>query len=320
MKAIVINEFGGPDVLRLESVPDPKPGEGQVLVRLHAAGVNPVETYQRAGSQGYDRPLPFTPGADGAGVVEAVGTGAKAPAVGDRVYTAGATTGTYAELALCTLDQVHALPDELSFEEGACLWINYGTAYRALFQRGSGRAGERVLVHGATGGVGIAAVQWAAPRGLEVFATYGSPEGERLLADQGVANRFDHRDPDHGSAIMDASGGSGVDLVVEMLANVNLEADLDLLAPGGRVVIVGSRGSIEITPRKLMGREADVRGLMLSGSTDAEREEIHAAIRAAGAAGCLHPVIQKTLPLSDAPEAHRAVMDDPSHGKIVLIP
>mgnify|MGYP006283045459 FL=1 len=320
MRAIVIDEFGGPDVLQVREVDDPKPDDGEVVVRLHAAGVNPVETYQRAGSQGYNRPLPFTPGADGAGVVEAVGAGVERVTAGDRVYTAGSKTGTYAELALCGADQVHPLPQSLSFEEGACLWINYGTAYRALFQRGAARSGERVLIHGATGGVGVAAVQWARYRGLDLYATFGSAEGRTLLAEHGVAKLFSHRDENHAAQILEATRGEGVDLIVEMLANVNLEADLDMLAPGGRVVVVGSRGTIEITPRKLMGREADVRGLMLGKAAPEETTEIHAMIAAAGANGALRPVIQKTLPLREAPEAHRAVMDDPSHGKIVLLP
>ena len=319
MKAIVVHEFGGPEVLKPETRPDPTPGPGEIVVRLRAAGVNPVETYQRAGSQGYRGSLPFTPGADGAGEVESTGSGVDGFSPGDRVYVGGSSTGTYAERCLCTPEQVHHLPDQLSFEEGACLWINYGTAYRALFQRGAGRAGERVLIHGATGGVGVAAVQWARYAGLDAIGTYGSAEGESLLQRLGLEQRYDHT----GSGSIDAlreAVGDGVDLIVEMLANVNLEADLDLLARGGRVVIVGSRGTIEITPRKLMGREADVRGLMLYGSTESERREIHASIAAAGAAGALRPVIQQSLPLAEAPEAHRAVMEDRSHGKIVLVP
>lgn len=318
MKAIQVEEFGGPEVLKLREVDDPTPQAGEVVVLLKAVGVNPVETYQRAGSQGYNRPRPFTPGVDGAGVVHAVGDGVEGIAVGDRVYVAGSVTGTYAEACRCTADQVHPLPESLSFEQGACLWVNYGTAYRALFQRGTAVAGERVLVHGATGGVGVAAVEWARVRGLECYATYGSSDGERLLEALGVSRRFSHRDVDHAQAIADASGG--IDLIVEMLANVNLETDLDMLAPGGRVVIVGSRGSIEITPRKLMSREADVRGLMLYSSTPEELREIHASIGAAGRAGALAPRIQNRHPLAEAPEAHRAVMEDPSLGKIVLIP
>jgi len=321
MKAIVIERFGGPEVMALKEVPDPQPGTGQVLVRLQAIGVNPVETYQRAGSQGYsNRTLPFTPGADGAGIVAGVGEGVQGIRPGDRVYVGGSATGTYAELCLCASTQVHPLPPSFGFEQGACLWINYGTAYRALFQRGAARAGETVLVHGATGGVGVAAVQWARARGLRAIGTFGSDIGARLLESQGVELRFDHSSPGHFERVLEATGGRGVDVIVEMLANVNLAGDLGVLARGGRVVIVGSRGDIQITPRVLMGREADVRGLMLGLASDAEVAEIHAATAAAAASGALDPVIQEKVPLSDAPRAHRAVMEGASHGKIVLVP
>ncbi len=320
MKAIVIHEFGGPEVLSYEQSPDPQPGPGEVVVRLKAVGVNPVETYQRAGSQGYDRPRPFTPGADGAGVVEQMGDEVSGLALGDRVYVAGSQTGTYAQLCRCSAAQVHPLPQSLSFEQGACLWINYGTAYRALFHRGGALAGERVLVHGATGGVGVAALQWAKYRGLVPFATYGSDSGRTMLQELGVSHCFSHAGGDDREAVLEATAGDGVDLIVEMLANVNLEADLDMLARGGRVVVVGSRGSIEITPRKLMAREADVRGLMLYGATPGETVEIHAAIAAAARASAIAPIIQTSMPLAQAADAHTAVMEAPSHGKIILIP
>ena len=320
MNAIVVHEFGGPEVLTWERVPDPEPARGEVIVRLKAVGVNPVETYQRSGSQGNDRPRPFTPGADGAGIVERVGEEVSEFAPGDRVYVAGSQSGTYAELCRCSAAQVHPLPASLSFEQGACLWINYGTAYRALFQRGEAVAGERVLVHGATGGVGVAAIQWARYRGLTPYATYGSEAGRRMLAEIGVSYAFSHASERHAEAIVQATDGAGVDLIVEMLANANLEQDLDMLARGGRVVVVGSRGTIEITPRKLMAREADVRGLMLYGATPAEVAEIHAAIGAAAESGAIAPVIQASVPLSRAAEAHAAVMEAPSHGKIVLVP
>ncbi len=321
MKAISVERFGEPEVLVLKEVADPRPAEGQVLIRIKAAGVNPVETYQRAGTHGYsNRPLPFTPGADGAGVVEAVGAGVSAARPGDRVYTTGSLTGTYAELCLCAAAQVHPLPARLSFEQGACLWINYGTAYRALFLRGAARPGDTVLVHGATGGVGIAAVQWARLRGLRVIGTYGSETGARLLASQGVELRFDHKAPDHLQQVLDATGGKGVDVIVENAAHLNLSGDPAALARGGRIVIVGSRGDVQITPRLLMGREADVRGLMLGMSSEAELAEIHAATAGAIEAGAIQPVIQESIPLRDAPRAHRAVIEAPSHGKIVLVP
>lgn len=320
MKAIVVSEFGGPEVLVLKEKPDPTPEEGQVLVRIKAAGINPVDTYQRAGGQGYNRPRPFTPGIDGAGTVEAIGDGVTKVAVGDDVYLAGSATGTYAELCLASADQVFPLPGSMSYEDGACLWVNYGTAYRALFQRGGARPGDRVLIHGGTGGVGVAALQWSLWRGLDVITTYGSDGGRNMLEGLGATKVVDHKDTRHVAQVLEMTGGTGVDVVAEMLANVNLDIDMDMVASKGRIVVIGSRGSIEVTPRKLMGKEAEVRGLMLYGASPAEVAEIHAAIAAAGAAEALKPVVQARMTLAEAPDAHEAVMENPSHGKIILTP
>ena len=159
MRAIRVTEFGDPDVLVLRDVPDPEPVGDEVLVRVQAAGVNPVDTYVRAGAYAGLPPLPYTPGSDGAGVLADGGA---------RVYVAGALGGTYAEYALCRPDQVHALPDGISYAQGAALGVPYTPACRALFQRGRAVAGETLLVHGASGGVGLAAVQFALHAGLKV--------------------------------------------------------------------------------------------------------------------------------------------------------
>src|SRR5262245_19398164 len=161
MRAIRVHAFGGPDMLRCEEVANPRPGPGEVLVHVRAAGVNPVETYLRAGTHTRKPALPWTPGTDGAGVVAAVGTGVASVRDGDRVFTAGSITGTYAESCLCRADQVRALPGRLSFEQGAAIHVPYATAARALLHKAAARADESVLVHGATGGVGIAAIQIA---------------------------------------------------------------------------------------------------------------------------------------------------------------
>src|SRR6266478_2096537 len=171
MKAVVVHQFGGPEVLKLEEVPKPKPAVGQVLVRIHAAGVNPYDTYMRAGTYAIKPPLPYTPGSDGAGVVEAIGEGVKKVKPGDRVYTAKTVTGAYAEYALTLEEQVHALPEKISFGQGAGIWVPCGTAYHALYHSAEARASETVLVHGASGGVGIAAVQMGRAMGLTVFGT-----------------------------------------------------------------------------------------------------------------------------------------------------
>jgi NADPH2:quinone reductase len=320
MNAIRVHEFGGPDVLGLQEVPTPQPGPGEVLVRIHAVGVNPVETYIRSGTYARLPELPYTPGNDGAGVVEQVGPDVSEFKSGDRVYTAGSITGTYAEFALCKREQLQPLPANVSFAQGAAMGTPYATAYRGLFQRADAKPGETVLVHGASGGVGTAAVQLGRTRGLRVFGTAGSDKGRKLAREQGAQEVFDHRAPDHFEEIMNATGGRGVDVIVELLANVNLGKDLTILAKAGRIVVIGSRGRVEIDPRDTMQRDADVRGMILPNTPPAELASIHAALVAGLENGTLHPVIGKEFPLADAPEAHRAVMESGALGKIVLVP
>lgn len=318
MRAIVVNEYGGPEVLRLQELAAPQPGPGEVLVRLHAASVNPVETYHRAGSQGYGPALPFIPGEEGAGIVAALGPGVSGLEEGQRVYICGPRSGSYAEYCLRPAERVVPVPEALSLKQAATLSVAYGTAYRALFQRGGAQPGETVLVHGASGGVGIATVQLARWRGLRVLATAGTDAGRALVSANGAEIVADHRDPAHFSAIRDAAGAAGLDVVIEMLANVNLESDLPLLAAGGRVMVVGSRGSVEITPRALMRAEADIRGVLLYGASEDDFADIHRGIAEAAGADAVQPVIQRSLDLAEAAEAHRAVIEDSSAGRIVL--
>jgi NADPH2:quinone reductase len=315
-----VKEFGGPEVLQLEEVLTPQPGPGEVLVRIHATGINPVETYIRAGTYARLPKLPYTPGNDGAGVVEQVGMDVIEFKAGDRVYTAGSLSGTYAEFALCKKEQVHPLPANVSFAQGAAMGTPYATAYRGLLQRAEAKPDETVLVHGASGGVGTAAVQLARAHGLRVFGSAGSAEGLKLAREQGAHEVFDHRVPDHFEQIMQATGGHGVDVIVEMLANVNLGKDLTILAKGGRVVIIGSRGPVEINPRDTMQRDADVRGMILPNTPPAQMASIHAALVAGLENGTLRPVIGKEFPLFNAAEAHRAAVEPGATGKIVLVP
>src|SRR6266513_646696 len=204
------------------------------------------------------------------------------------------------------------------FAQGAAMGTPYATAYRGLFQRAQANPGETVLVHGASGGVGTAAVQLARARGLRVFGTAGSDEGRKLAREQGAHKVFDHRAPDQFEQIMKATGGRGVDVIVELLANVNLGKDLTILAKGGRVAIIGSRGRVEIEPRDAMQRDADLRGMGLPNTPPAEMASIHAALVAGLENGTLRPGIGKEFPLTEAAQAHRAVMESGSLGKIVL--
>jgi NADPH:quinone reductase len=323
MKAILAHEFGGPDVLRYEDLAEPTPGPGQVRVRLHAVGVNPFDTYMLSGSYAIKPPLPYSPGADGAGVVEAVGAGVTAVKAGDRVYIGGTAEslayGAYRQVVLCTEAQVHALPQRVSFAEGAAVNVPCLTAHVAL-ERAMPRSGEVVLVHGASGSVGLAAVQMARAAGLTVIGSAGTTDGLELVTAEGAHHAVDHRDAHHVERIQSLTNGRGPDVILEMLANVNLDHDLTMIAPRGRIVVIGNRGRIEIDPRKIMAKHAVVTGLALWGLTADEVSRGHEAIGAGLTSGALSPVVGTELPLAEAAEAHRRVMAPGAKGKIVLLP
>ena len=325
MNAIVVREFGGAEVLKLEDVPDPKPGAGEVLVRIRAAGVNPVDAYIHTGTYARKPPLPYTPGFDGAGEVEAVGDGVTTVQRGNRVYIdgpgkSGVGAGTYAELAICLPSQLHPLPARISFGQGAALGVPYCTAYRALFQRAWAKPGDTVLVHGATGGVGIAAVELAHARGIRVIGTGGSDAGLATVREHGADVTVSHRADNYADEIKKATGGRGVDVIIEMAAHINLDRDLGLLARNGRVVTVGNRGRVEINPRDAMGRDAAILGMTLFNVGDADFVEIHAALIEGLTNGTLNPVVGREMPLANAARAHEAVMEPGARGKIVLVP
>jgi len=319
MKTIRIHAFGGPEVLKYKDAPDPIPGLGEVLVRAKAIGVNPVDTYIRSGLYG-ERSFPYTPGMDAAGVVETVGAGVKSVKPGDRVYTYGSLTGAYAELILCTENQVHLLPPKISFTQGAAIGVPYATAYYALFNRGQALPGEVLLVHGASGGVGTAAVQLARARKLTVIGTGGTEKGRALVKKEGAQHVLDHKVPGYLDEVMKLTDGKGVNIILEMLANVNLGKDLKILAPRGRVVVIGSRGPVEIDPRDAMGKNSDIRGMSLLSVSEKELSDIHTALVSGLEEGTLRPVVGKEIPLAEASRAHEEVMKPGAYGKIVLIP
>jgi NADPH2:quinone reductase len=321
MKAIRVHQFGGPEQLKLEDVPDLRSGPGQVVVKTHAIGVNPFDTYIRTGAYPIKPQLPYTPGADAAGVVATVGSDVKHVKVGDRVYVAGTVSGAYAEQALCEEAQVHPLPKNVSFQQGAAIGVPYATAYRSLFNKAEIKPGESVLVHGASGGVGIAAVQLARAYGAVVIGTAGTDEGRKLVLKEGAHYVLDHHAADMPERLSRLTDGKGVDVIVEMLANKNLGKDLTLLAKLGRVVVVGSRGTVEINPRDTMGRDAKIIGMTVLNASPEELAGIHAALVAGLENETLRPVIGHELPLREAARAHEEVMKPSgAHGKIVLIP
>jgi NADPH2:quinone reductase len=324
MRAISVASFGAPDVLQLVDLPMPEPGRDEVRVRIRAAGVNPVEAYIRTGTYARKPSLPYTPGSDGAGVIDAVGADVVGLTEGDRVYVCGLApkkcTGTYAESAVVHASAVHPLPASVSFAQGAAVGVPYATAWRALFHKANLQAGETVLVHGASGGVGIAALQMAGAHGAIVIGTAGTDRGRELVLSEGAHKVFDHSSASYAEGILQFTNGRGVDLVIEMLANVNLERSLGMLAPFGRVVVVGNRGSLDFNPRAIMAKDATVLGMTLFNMNAADYAAVHAGVSAGLEAKTLRPVVGREFPLQDAARAHEAVLAPGSHGKIVLLP
>ncbi len=292
MKAIQVHEFGAPEVMQFEDVPDPVAGARQVLIRVHATGVNPLDTYLRAGVKVGDyRPVfPWTPGNDAAGVVEAIGDGVTKVKVGDRVY-AQPLTGAYAELALCSETQVYPLPDKTSFSEGSCLNIACRTAYYSLFMLAQATPGQIVLVHGASGTVGSAAVQLALESGLTVIGTAGSEAGIELVKKLGTHHVFNHRDPDYLSQIQAVA--NGIDVVLEMAASANLTKDIHLMKPGGHIIVIGGANSVEVDPVAIIGLGISIIGVRLSLIDAKTNETIHAALYRSLEAGSLRPSIDQ---------------------------
>jgi NADPH:quinone reductase len=325
MKTIRVHQFGGPEVLKLEEVPDLKPGAGQVVVRLRAVGVNPFETYMRAGTYPRKPALPYTPGQDGAGTVESIGPAATPGEPvkfkpGDRVYIAGSLSGAYAEQSLCDARLIFALPAHVSFAQGAAMNVPYSTAFRALFHKAQARGGETVLIHGASGSVGSAAVQLARAAGLHVVGTVGSDRGRRLVLDEGAHEVLDHKSDKHFDEALALTGGRGFDVIIEMLANVNMGRDLPILAQRGRLVVVGNRGTAEIDARHTMTKDAVIHGMSMWNASTEDVISIHSALVAGLENETLRPVINQEIPLAQAARAHVAVMAGDAHGKIVLIP
>ena len=306
--------------MKPEETPIPEVGVSHVLVRIKAAGVNPVDTYVRQGTHPSTPPLPFTPGKDAAGVVEKIGEGVSRVEPGDRVYLSGSITGTYADFALCEENQVWTLPEETDFSQGAGIFVPYATSYRGLIQKAKAVEGETVLVHGASGAVGIASIQWAKNRGLRVIGTASSEKGAELVKKQGADFVFDHSDEDYLGRINDVVNGRGVDIILEMLANVNLERDFDVLAKFGRIVVIGNRGSLEFNPRLIMAKDASVLGMSLFNATEKEFEQIHTEIYEGFDQGYLRPVVGKSFSLRQASRAHHEVIESKAFGKIVLVP
>uniref|UniRef100_A0A8C5W5T8 Quinone oxidoreductase n=1 Tax=Microcebus murinus TaxID=30608 RepID=A0A8C5W5T8_MICMU len=299
MRAVRVFQFGGPEVLKLQSdVAVPIPKDSEVLIKVHACGVNPVETYIRSGTYSRKPALPYTPGSDVAGVIEAVGDNVSAFKKGDRVFTTGTISGGYAEYALAADHTVYKLPEKLDFKQGAAIGIPYFSAYRALIHSARAKAGETVLVHGASGGVGIATCQIARAYGTkDCFAKW----------------KVNYVDKIKTICLVE-----GIDVIIEMLANVNLNKDLNLLSYG--VQVVGNRGTIEINPRDTMVKECSIIGVTLFATTKEEFQQFAAALQAGMEVGWLKPVIGPQYPLEKVAQAHENIIHSSgAAGKMILL-
>jgi NADPH:quinone reductase-like Zn-dependent oxidoreductase len=343
MKALVLTGSGGPEVLKVEERPDPDVGPGEVRIAVRAAGLNFADTMARLGLYPDAPKTPCVLGYEVAGEVESVGEGVADFAVGDRVM-AGTRFGGQAELVTVPADQALPLPDRLSFEQGAAFPVNYGTAFAALILMGGMREGDRVLIHAAAGGVGIAATQLARNARAEIFGTASAAKHE-AIREQGVFHPIDYRSLDFEAEVRRITGGEGVDLVIDAIGPTSFRKDYRLLRPGGRLVMYGlseatrdGRRDLSRTLRSLvrmptatwpwwrsltaMNENKGVFGLNMlkwweeEGSLDRVTEPLLADLEA----GRLEPVVAESFPFERAGEAHMFLGERRNVGKVVLFP
>jgi NADPH:quinone reductase-like Zn-dependent oxidoreductase len=343
MRAVVQTKNGGPDVLKVEERPDPAVGPGEVRIGVRAAGINFADTMARVGLYPDAPKPPCVLGYEVAGEIESVGEGVTGHTVGDRVF-AGTRFGGQAELVTVPADQAFPLPERLSFEQGAALVVNYATAYAAMVVMGSLREGDRVLIHAAGGGVGIAATQIARNARAEIFGT-ASPSKHDAIREQGVFHPIDYRSLDFEAEVMRITGDEGVDLIIDALGPTSFRKDYRLLRPGGRMVMYGlseatkeGRRNLPATLRGLvkmplatmpwwksltmMNENKGVFGLNMlkwwddEGSLDRALMPLIPDLEA----GRLEPVVAEAFPFEKAGDAHQFIAERRNVGKVVLFP
>lgn len=324
MKAVRIHEYGGPEVLVYEDIATPSAGPGQVLVRIKAAAVNPVDVAVRSNAFPTPRRPPKTLGSDGAGVVEAVGADADGVVPGDEVFFTGlgiGSEGSYAEYALIAAVQAVRKPANVSFEEAAALGLAFSTAWYGLVRRAALAAGETVLVQGAAGGVGSAAVQLAHVRGARVLATVGGPADAERVRELGADATIDRKAVDVTAEVKRLTDGKGVDVIVELVLSANLAADFGMIAKGGRIVGIGGgpQPTVTIPTGPAIAVDAAVLFASSSNAGRAGVAEILTEVAHLVEQGAVRPVIGAVVPLSQAREAHELLAAH-HYGKIVLVP
>ncbi|OFV85423.1 MAG: hypothetical protein A3B65_05970 [Acidobacteria bacterium RIFCSPHIGHO2_02_FULL_67_57] len=339
MKAIQVTKHGVPEALRLTELPDPQPGPGQVVVRVAAAGINFADLLMRLGFYPGTPKPPFTPGFEVAGTVEAVGAGVIAPRGGERVVAMMLKGGGYAEKAALPAAHAIPIPPAMSVEEAAALPVNYLTAYQAFTYMAHLRAGERVLIHAAAGGVGLAAIQLARLAGAETFGT-ASASKHAFLRQQGLDHAIDYRTQDFEEEVRRLTTGEGVDVVLDAVGGSSYRKSYRLLRPGGRLVCFGMSAAVtgpgrslralaawwntpSFNPLDLMRKNRAVMGVHLGAlgpRGDALIRTWMEELYRLYAAGKIKPHIGKTFPLAEAAQAHHFIHERQNVGKVLLIP
>jgi NADPH2:quinone reductase len=319
MKAIQVHQFGAADVLQVVELADPVPQSGQVLIRVHAAGVSPLDTYVREQSHGAPTPpLPYIPGFECAGEIVAIAPDVTRFKVGDRIY-GNPFLGAYAELLVQDANTLYPLPDNISYEQGTIVAVSYPTAQYALFNLAQAKPGSKVFVHGASGAVGSAAVQIARAAGMTVVGSAGSPQGLAMVEKEGAHLAVNHREPDYLDKAMAYTQGQGFDVILEMNATQKLADDVNLVASFGRIIIIGgTNGPVNLDPTPLLWKGASVIGLYIGLASPEELQQIHTAVFQGLHRGELRPQVSQSFPLLDVAKAHEAVHQSSSAGKIVL--
>ena len=343
MRAVVITEHGGPEVLKVQERPDPPVGPGEVRIAVKAAGINFADTLARTGLYPDSPKVPCVVGYEVAGEVESVGDGVTSVGVGDRVL-AGTRFNGQAELVTVPENMVYELPEQISFAEGAAFPVNYATAQAGLVVMGGLQPGERVLIHAAAGGVGISATQIAKRIGAEVFGTASASKHE-AIREQGVDHPIDYRTQDFADEVRRITGGEGIDVAFDALGPSSFRKDYRLLRPGGRLIMYGASevqaGEDRSLPRALrtlakspfssmpwwkglgvMNENKGVFGLNMLSWWDAEGslDRVIAPLVPALREGQLKPVVAEVFPFDRAPDAHRFIAERRNVGKVVLVP
>ena len=321
MKAMRAHQAGGPEQLRYEDAPDPELGEGQVLIRVGAAGINPADLVRLSGELAPLK-LPYITGTDVSGEVEAVSPGVTTVKVGDRVF-GRAIGAAYAEKTCLMASEAIPLPDNLSFEEGAAIPIPFYTAYFAFYHKAMLKAGETVLISAGGGGVGAAAIQLAKAAGARVITTVGSQEKADRARQLGADVAINYKQQDFAPEVRTLTDGKGVDIIIENVASDNLAADCSCIATSGRIVLIGTgtgkapNATFGVLPALL--KDITFYGMSLL-SADAVIPDMAAAMSPDFAAGKLKPIVSKSYPLQEAAQALHDLLAGKVFSKLVLVP